>query len=238
MQITVGADLRNLTGHAVTGTLRGSIGDVAFSRTVTLPPHDSAYVRFTPDSFPQLRVANHRLWWPAELGEAFGGAPELYTLDVAFVAGGQVSDRQRIRFGIREITSELTPSGARLFRVNGKRVLIRGGGWAPDMFLRPQPERQDAQLRYALDMHLNTIRLEGNYEDDHRRATRGSDRTSAASHSSCILRPGISSRPRSAGVRPAMSNGSRARLRALLLRHPLYTSWVAIPTDGDRGRGV
>src|SRR2546423_926790 len=34
------------------------------------------------------------------------------------------------------------------------------------MFFRPQPERQDAQLRYALDMHLNTLRLEGNYEDD------------------------------------------------------------------------
>jgi exo-1,4-beta-D-glucosaminidase len=34
------------------------------------------------------------------------------------------------------------------------------------MFFRPQPGRKDAQLKYALDMHLNTIRLEGNYEDD------------------------------------------------------------------------
>jgi exo-1,4-beta-D-glucosaminidase len=34
------------------------------------------------------------------------------------------------------------------------------------MFFRPQPERQDAQLRYALNMHLNTMRLEGNYEND------------------------------------------------------------------------
>jgi exo-1,4-beta-D-glucosaminidase len=71
-----------------------------------------------------------------------------------------------MRFGIREITSEATAKGARLFRVNGRRILIRGGGWASDMFFRPQPDRQDAQLRYALDMHLNTIRLEGNYEDD------------------------------------------------------------------------
>ena len=60
----------------------------------------------------------------------------------------------------------MTPNGAALFRVNGKRILVRGGGWAPDMFFGPQPERQDAQLNYALDMHLNTIRLEGNYEDD------------------------------------------------------------------------
>jgi exo-1,4-beta-D-glucosaminidase len=160
-QLTVATQLKNLASHSVTGTLRGSIGNVAFNRSVTLAPHDSAFVRFTPDSFPQLRFANPRLWWPAELGK-----PELYDLSLEFVAGARVSDRQRLRFGIREITSESTPKGGRLFRVNGRRILIRGGGWTPDMFFRPQPERQDAQLRYALDMHLNTIRLEGNYEND------------------------------------------------------------------------
>jgi exo-1,4-beta-D-glucosaminidase len=159
--LTVATNLRNLTSRAVSGTLRGRIGNIAFSRSVTLAPQDSAFVRFTPDSFPQLRFANPRIWWPAELGK-----PELYDLALEFVSGGRVSDRQNLRFGIREITSESTPKGGRLFRVNGRRILIRGGGWAPDMFFRPQPERQDAQLRYALDMHLNTIRLEGNYEND------------------------------------------------------------------------
>jgi exo-1,4-beta-D-glucosaminidase len=118
-------------------------------------------VRFTPDSFPQLHFANARLWWPKQMG-----SPELYDLSLEFLTGGRVSDRQNLRFGIREVTSESTPKGGRLFRVNGRRILIRGGGWAPDMFFRPQPERQDAQLRYALDMHLNTMRLEGNYEND------------------------------------------------------------------------
>lgn len=160
-ELTVGTDLHNLTAHAVTGTLHGRIGSVAFSRPVTLAPNESTYVRFSPDSFPQLRFTNPRLWWPAQLGR-----PELYTLDLAFTAGGHVSDRQRLRFGIREVTSEFTPKGGRLFRINGRRIVIRGGGWAPDMFFRPQPRRQDDQLQYALDMHLNTIRLEGNYEDD------------------------------------------------------------------------
>ncbi|GAC1409041.1 MAG: carbohydrate-binding protein [Gemmatimonadaceae bacterium] len=160
-QLTVITDLRNLTSRSIAGTLRGRIGSVAFSRTVTLPPHDSALIRLTPDSFPQLRIANPRLWWPAELGK-----PELYDLSLEFAINGRVSDKQLLRFGIREITSESTPKGGRLFRVNGRRILIRGGGWAPDLFFRPQPERQDAQLRYALDMHLNTIRLEGNYEND------------------------------------------------------------------------
>jgi len=159
--LTVSTDLRNLTSRPVTGTLRGRIGNVTFTRPVSLAANDSAVVRFTPDSFPQLRFTNPRLWWPAQLG-----SPELYHLSLEFLENGRVSDRQNLRFGIREITSESTPQGGRLFRVNGRRILIRGGGWAPDMFFRPQPERQDAQLRYALDMHLNTLRLEGNYEDD------------------------------------------------------------------------
>ncbi|HXE82766.1 MAG TPA: beta galactosidase jelly roll domain-containing protein, partial [Gemmatimonadales bacterium] len=160
--LTVTAELRNLASHPVTGTLRGRIGSIAFSQAVTLQAHDSALVRFTPDSFPQLHVANARLWWPAELG-----TPALYQLDLEFTSGERVSDHSRIAFGIREITSDSTPRGGRLFRINGRRILIRGGGWAPDMFFRPQPERQDVQLRYALAMHLNAIRLEGNYENDH-----------------------------------------------------------------------
>jgi exo-1,4-beta-D-glucosaminidase len=159
--LTVAARLLNLGKRSVRGTLRGSIGNVAFAKPVTIAPGDSQLVRFSPDDFPQLRLRNARLWWPAELGN-----PELYNLSLEFVAGSQVSDRSRIRFGIREVTSETTLKGARLFRVNGRRILIRGGGWAPDLFFRPQPERQDAQLRYALDMHLNTLRLEGNYEND------------------------------------------------------------------------
>ena len=159
--LTIVTEVRNLTAQSVAGTLRGRIGEIAFSRPLTLAARDSALLRFTPDSFPQLRLANPRLWWPAEFGK-----PELYDLSLEFVTNGGLSDRQHLRFGIREITSESTPKGGRLFRVNGRRILIRGGGWASDMFFRAQPERQDAQLRYALDMHLNTIRLEGNYEDD------------------------------------------------------------------------
>ncbi len=160
-QLTVISDLRNITSRTIRGTLTGRIGNVSFSKPVTLAPYDSTVVRFTPEDFPQLNFRNPRLWWPAELGK-----PNLYDLSLQFTSNGRVSDRQNLRFGIREVTSETTPKGGRLFRVNGKRILIRGGGWAPDVFFRPQPQRQDDQLRYALDMHLNTLRLEGNYEND------------------------------------------------------------------------
>ena len=69
-----------------------------------------------------------------------------------------------IQVGIREITSELTAKGARVFKVNGRPVLIRGGGWAPDMFLRPSAEREVQEFRYVKDMNLNAIRFEGKTE--------------------------------------------------------------------------
>src|SRR5262249_59384264 len=70
------------------------------------------------------------------------------------------------RVGSRESTSAMTDNGARLFRVNGKPILIRGAGWAPDMMLRRNPKRLRAELQYVQDMNLNTIRLEGKIESD------------------------------------------------------------------------
>ena len=43
---------------------------------------------------------------------------------------------QDVQFGIREVTSELDAQQHRLFRINGRRILIRGGGWTHDMLLR------------------------------------------------------------------------------------------------------
>jgi exo-1,4-beta-D-glucosaminidase len=45
--------------------------------------------------------------------------------------------------------------------VNGKKILIRGGGWADDLLLRENETNLDAQVRYTRAMNLNTIRLEG-----------------------------------------------------------------------------
>src|SRR5262249_52883621 len=72
-----------------------------------------------------------------------------------------------VRFGIRNVTFDTEIGGARLLRVNGKRVYVRGGGWASDMMLRPiSPERLDAELDYVKDLGLNTIPLEGKLQSD------------------------------------------------------------------------
>ena len=55
--------------------------------------------------------------------------------------------------------------GYRQFVINGKPVLIRGAGWAPDMFLRDDPKRMEAEFSYVVNLGLNTIRSEGKLED-------------------------------------------------------------------------
>ncbi len=77
---------------------------------------------------------------------------------------GKTSDQDVIRFGIREATSELNEKGYRVFKINGRPILVRGGGWAADMFLRPSAEREAAEIRYVKDMNLNAIRFEGKTE--------------------------------------------------------------------------
>jgi Beta-galactosidase/beta-glucuronidase len=92
--LTIGADVKNLSSTAVTGVVTAHVAGVTVQRPVTVGAHDSAYVEFTRDSFPQLHLADARLWWPAELG-----TPALYTLDVAFESNGKTSDKQQTRSG-------------------------------------------------------------------------------------------------------------------------------------------
>ncbi|PYU03867.1 MAG: glycosyl hydrolase family 2, partial [Acidobacteria bacterium] len=95
------------------------------------------------------------------------GEPFLHKLTLQFITPQKVvSDTQSIYFGIVQTDSEMTPEGYRLLKVNGKPVLVRGGGWAPDMMLRADESRREAEFRYVKEMGLNTIRLEGKLEDE------------------------------------------------------------------------
>jgi exo-1,4-beta-D-glucosaminidase len=160
--LTIATDLQNATDRAVEGTLRAEIGEIVLVRDVRLAPRETARVAFTPAGYPQLDIEHPKLWWPYPLGPQ-----NLYRLRVEFEAGGSVSDRQEVPFGIREVTSEIDAQQHRVFKINGKRILIRGGGWTQDMMLRFSPEREENEIRYVRDMHLNTIRLEGKMMNDH-----------------------------------------------------------------------
>ena len=133
----------------------------ASARTSNWPRPNPKAVVFTPDQYPQLRLAHPRLWWPYQMG-----TPEMYTAHLRVETGGQVSDSSSFQFGIREVTSQLTEKGHRLFKINGRNLLIRGAAWAPDMLLRWSPQRAEAAMDYVRGMNLNAIRLEGRMERD------------------------------------------------------------------------
>lgn len=126
--VAVTAELVNLSSAPVTGELSAAFDDVRVAKTVTLAPGVTK-VALTPAEFAGLRVAHPRLWWPNGYGE-----PALHDLRLAFTAGGAVSDEARLRFGMREITYELSAFDAagRLKRVefdpakSGGRRLIDG----------------------------------------------------------------------------------------------------------------
>jgi exo-1,4-beta-D-glucosaminidase len=158
-QLTVTAQLKNGTSHPVKGKLKGQIGNVTFEQDVELAANESKDVTFTPDQFPQLVFSNPRLWWPAQMGK-----PDLYPLTTQFEVGGTVSDHSTTEFGVRQVTSEVNATGGRAFHINGKNILIRGGGWTPDMMLRENSQRLHDEFRYVRDMGLNTVRLEGKLE--------------------------------------------------------------------------
>jgi exo-1,4-beta-D-glucosaminidase len=159
--LTISADLRNVSNDAVTGVLRAEVDGRQVSQQVSLAAGETKTVSFAPEQYAQLKLENAKLWWPYTMGE-----PNLYTAKLSFQVRNETSDSATVNFGVREVTSELTDKGYRLFKVNGRKVLIRGAAWAPDLLLRWSPKRLDADLNYVRDMGLNTIRLEGRIDHD------------------------------------------------------------------------
>jgi exo-1,4-beta-D-glucosaminidase len=160
--LTVNVEARNATDREIEGTLRGRIEAVRFSQLVKLGPGETRLISFRPASFPQLDVKHPRIWWPINMG-----TQNLHDLYMEFEVDKRVSDRARCRFGIRQVTSELDEQKHIIFSVNGRRLLIRGGGWASDMLLRFSPERVKEEFQYVRDMNLNSIRLEGQLQPDY-----------------------------------------------------------------------
>ena len=164
-RLTVTAQVKNGTSQPVKGKLRGRIDEMtagaAIEQDVELAPNETKDITFTPDQFSQLIFTNPRLWWPRQMGK-----PNLYTLHMQFEINGAVSDVSASEFGIREITSDFNSVGGRAFHINGKNILIRGGGWTPDLMLRENSQRLQDEIRYVRDMGLNTIRLEGKLETE------------------------------------------------------------------------
>ena len=94
------------------------------------------------------------------------GKPKLYSLKAEFVKGDNVLDKVEKKYGIREITSYLNKNKDRTFEINGKFILLKGGGWTDDVLLQDTRSSVEAQLKYVRQMNLNSIRCEGFWGKD------------------------------------------------------------------------
>ncbi len=100
--VTIEARIENRRAEAVHARLTARIESITVYKSLELPPGTTS-VRLDPVEFPQLRIDAPRLWWPNGYGAA-----NLYTLNLAIDEGGARSDSTAIKFGIRELTYELS----------------------------------------------------------------------------------------------------------------------------------
>ena len=160
-QLSIQAELENNSDKVIEGVLRVNYEHGTVEKKVSLEAGQTTSCVFSPEEYDQLSVENIKLWWPNGMGD-----PNLYNLKVEFISGNKVLDRKEEHYGIREIRSYLDENGNRAFEVNGKFVLIKGGGWVDDLFLQDTRESVEAQLRYVKHMNLNSVRLEGFWGKD------------------------------------------------------------------------
>ncbi len=175
-RLTVFAELRSASDQIVKGVLRGTISRlgkpvIQIEKPLSLGAGEDREESFTPQEYSQLVVQNPDLWWPYTMGK-----PDLYKLDLEFLADGQVSDATHLRFGMRTITQhrdqdEQFPSvgkgGNFYLQVNGKDFLARGADYTPDLLYHYDADRDAAVIRYVKDMGLNMLRWESKIASEH-----------------------------------------------------------------------
>ncbi|KAL7811947.1 family 2 glycoside hydrolase [Trichoderma gracile] len=156
--VTVRAEAQNLESHAVefnaAAVISGnSCSGEALKQTIKLAPGERKLVLFTQT------IKKPSIWWPKQWGDQ-----PLYTAEVTFSVNGAVSDTTRTKFGVRKVTSAVNQFNDTQYSVNGHPFQVVGGGYGADMFLRWDSNRFTRIVEYMLDMHQNTIRLEGKME--------------------------------------------------------------------------
>jgi hypothetical protein len=111
--VSVVAAVDNRSTHTVQATLIARFDTIMVQKKMSLGP-GLTEVTLAPQEFPQLHLAAPRLWWPNGYGPA-----NLYRLELQILADGAASDSLALKFGVRELTYELSlfDSQGRLRRV-------------------------------------------------------------------------------------------------------------------------
>ncbi len=162
-ELKISSELKNYSNKTISGLLKCSFSTNSLIKHVSIPGNNKLIEEFTATDFPELKITDPKLWWPNNLGKQ-----NLHELGLSFEIDNETSDSRNVIFGIREIEDYINDGGHRGFKINGRKVLIKGAGWTDDLFLQDTHESLENQIAYVKHMNLNCIRLEGFWGKDHK----------------------------------------------------------------------
>lgn len=160
-EVHISVEVENKSDTSITGDLCAAFGDIRIEKKLHLEAHSSTIIHLKPTEFDQLNIKNPNLWWPADMGE-----PHLYELQMQFSSNKNMQSVCQTNFGIRSVADYWLDGKHRGFKINGKKLLIKGAGWTDDLLLTDSHEKLEAQIKYVRHMNLNCVRLEGFWGTD------------------------------------------------------------------------
>ena len=101
--ITIRLKLHNTSDRVQYVNVMAGVEDKKANQPITIEAGQIRDVVFSPDNFSSLHFNHPRLWWPNGYGN-----PEMYKLVLTAETKEKKVDKCSIRFGIREITYELS----------------------------------------------------------------------------------------------------------------------------------
>ncbi|MEI6646063.1 MAG: LamG-like jellyroll fold domain-containing protein [bacterium] len=162
-EVTLKADVCNVTSQPKKITIEAALSGIHVTQKISLASHETGTVTFAPSEFPQLVIANPKLWWPNGYGE-----PTLHDLTFRVLdASGMESSHLSVRVGLRQMNYDYLPKkdkpevhdGPFYIKVNGRRIFVRGGNWGLDEVLkRSSTARLEPSFRLEREAGLNMIR--------------------------------------------------------------------------------
>ena len=142
--------------QAGAATLRWTFAPKNFAGEIQVIEQRQALTQGVQDIAGALDIRDPRLWWTHDMGD-----PNCYTVTLAIVQDGAVSDERAWTFGIRRFEMRNW-----IAYLNGARLFIKGNNYAPgDSRLATMThERYAHDLRLARECHMNLLRVHAHIE--------------------------------------------------------------------------
>ncbi len=151
--LTIRAGVKNNSAQGVDGVLRASFDNRSVELPISLNADEYRDITLSKDQFKALILKQPKLWWPNGYGEQ-----NLTDLTLEFIEGETVSDRQCLKFGVREFEYKIENEILFIY-CNGYRIQLKGGNWGlPEAMMRLDSDAYDLRVKLHKDANFNMIR--------------------------------------------------------------------------------